>query len=630
MSHTNYPYAATRPVDLKNVSVTNGFWKKIIDLSRSAGLPALLTEYENRPVVRNFLDAAAGRPRATEGNGSNHDEFLFKALEACNYYFVESDTDSLRSQYERIRDIVLAVQEEDGYLNTLAIQTNIPHHSKDTRQELYSGGHLMQAGIAEKRILGQDILFESAKRYVDCLVEAYGLDGINLNLLEFRGKWPDHPNIETALVDLYRETSDDRYLKYCKAILDFGEYGNRTQMLNHAVCEMLHVAGATDYYLETGDKKTWDATLRLWDDLQKKIYITGGLGSTHRGTTLESVGKEFSLNNDQAYAETCASISLVFWSWKLFLATAESKYVDMLERTLYNGVLSGISEDGLSYFYENPLEYRLVTAEGSASTENEKADFLGIRSRRTAYHHCSCCPPNVHRLFASIQQYIYSVDSSSIWVNLFIGSRMEIELNENRISLEQKTEYPAEGNVKINLGMSGESSFSIKLRIPAWCADFTIAVNGNQEIIKDRMGYVTINRIWKDGDSIHISFRMEPMLIRCHPKNIANYEKLVIARGPLIYCLEGDDNPEIDVFSVVLPTDIKFKKCEIDTLDGVVGLTGKALVRDDSSWDVEPYQNYIKSNEPELSPAKITAIPYFAWANRKKSSMVTALPYEKR
>ena len=629
MTHQTFKHAVTRPIDINDTSITNGFWKQIVDQSRNVGLPALLSEYEDRPVVQNFIDAACGRPRAKERNGNNHDEFLFKALEACNYYLGEAGTGDLRKQYERIRDIVLAAQEDDGYLNTLAIQTNTPHHSANTSQELYAGGHLMQAGIAERRISGQDVLFDAAKRYIDCLIEAYGLNGQKLNRLAFRGKWPDHPNLETALVDLYRETGDNSYLTFCNCLLACGEYRDRTQMLNHAVCEMLHVTGATDYYLETGDEAVWAATLRLWNDLLKKVYITGGFGSTHRGNTYESVGKEFALTNDQAYAETCASISLVFWSWKMFLATGESRFIDMLERTLYNGVLCGMSDDGCKYFYENPLEYRAVTAKGSASTDVNRADFRGDRPRRESYHHCSCCPPNVQRLIASLQQYVYSTEGLSIWVNLYVGSQASVVVAGRSVTLEQETEYPRNGKVTIRIGVQDMTVFALKVRIPEWCNNASVAINNARVKSDVSKGYVTAERSWADGDTVTVNLSMPAQLVRCHPKNIANYEKLVITRGPLIYCLEADDNPDIDIFSVVLPAEIQFEECRIDSLEGIIGLVGSAQLRDDSDWDAAPYQLFKNAGTPRTTPVKITAIPYYAWANRGRSSMLTALPYVK-
>lgn len=633
-NHQVYAHAVSRPLDLTAAAITGGFWKRIVDRSRTVALPALLTEYEGRNIVKNFSDAAAGRPRATDTkNGNNYDEFLFKALEACNYYLGRDDVDALRGQYERILDIVLSAQEPDGYLNTHAAQTGVPHHGKDTHQELYAGGHLMQAGIAERRVAGRTRLFDAARRYIDCLIKGYGLDGHGFSRQWQAWKWPDHPNVEMALVELYRVTGEKKYLQFCDAVWRHAGYRDRTQMTNHAVCEMLHAGGGADYYMETGDEEVWEATQRLWADMLKKVYITGGIGSTHRGSTHEAVGKEFALTNDQAYAETCASIGLLFWSWRMFLATGEAAYVDMLERALYNGVLAGLSVNGCEYFYENPLEYRAVWAGGSGAIEDWRADFRGETYKRKAEHNCSCCPPNVQRLLASLQQYIYSVGGRNVWVNLFTGSQATAPLPDGRtLTLRQTTDYPRDGRIEIAIGLAGgPAAFSLNVRVPAWCEGAAVAVNGKAVTPDTRRGYANLDRTWADGDTVTVELPMPARLVQSHPKNIANYGKLVIARGPLVYCLEGIDNPDVDLFAVVLPADAAFREARRDeSLGGAVVLEGEALLRDDSAWDGNPYQPFRPDRAPGLRPVSLTAIPYYAWANRGKASMITALPYVTR
>ena len=646
---SGYPYAACRPLEFGSVRLTEGFWSRTAEQSRSQGLPALLSEYENRNVVGNFVAAAAGQPRAKEENASNYDEFLFKALEACNYHIGISADKRLSEQYERIRDIVLAAQEPDGYLNTISRQTGIPRYSEESRQELYAGGHLMQAGIAERRMTGKDTLYIAAKRYIDCLIQGFGIDGSRLTRRFGRFKWPDHPNVELALVELYRETGDTKYLEFCNAILHHDEYRNRTQMTNHAVQELLHAAGGADYYLETGDREVWDATIRLWNDLLKKVYITGGVGSTHRGPTRESVGKEHALTNDQAYTETCAAISLVFWSWRMFLATAEGSFIDMLERTLYNGVLGGLSADGCEYFYENPLEYRVVSAAGSAATEDQFTDFRGDSYPRKAFHGCSCCPPNVQRLLASVQSYIYSVSESRLFVNMYVASQAGVRLDTGtQVSITQKTAYPWRGGTSIEISLEKSATFSLMLRIPEWCPAVTVKVNGEspdpvsatRNVIEGvSKGFFEIRREWSDGDIVAVGLEMVPRFVQSHPKNIANYEKLVIAKGPLVYCLEGIDNPDIDIFSVVVAIPTEFKehdgsgtKQQSTQTSGPVTLEFEAYLRDDAVWDKTPYQTLDTDSTPgdltgRLTPVSVKAIPYYTWANRGRSSMVTALRY---
>jgi hypothetical protein len=629
MAHETYAHAAARPLALKDVSIGDGFWRRIVDVGRTTGLPAVLTEYEGRNIVKNFIAAAADQPRATEENAGNYDEFLFKALEACNYYVGAEGTDALREQYERIRDAVLAAQEPDGYLNTLARQTHAEHHSDQTHQELYAGGHLMEAGLAELRNTDNTVLFDAARRYIDCLIEGYGLDGARLGR-RYASKWPDHPNVEMALVELYRATGDEKYLTFCDSVLKHSEYRARTQMLNHAVCETLHCTGGADYYLETGDQDVWAATRRLWDDMLAKVYVTGAIGSVHTGATSESVGKAHALTNDQCYTETCASISHVFWSWRMFLATGDAAPADMMERALYNGVLGGMSIAGTEYFYQNPMEYRPVTAEGSTAIDDDRADFRGDGYQRKAWHNCSCCPPNVQRLLASVQQYIYATSEKTLWVALYVDSAATVALPDGAsVRVRQETDYPAGGKVRLTLGLDADAALAVRLRVPAWCVGASVAINGETIVDAPDAGeFLTIDRAWSDGDVVELDMPMEARLVQCHPQNVANYAKLVIARGPIVYCMEGHDNPGVDLFRVVLPTDVEFDAIRRDDLlGGIVTLTGEALLRDDAAWDPAPYQTFDPSRPVPMSPVEITAIPYYAWANRGRSAMVTAFPY---
>ena len=316
----------------------------------------------------------------------------------------------------------------------------------------------------------------------------------------------------------------------------------------------------------------------------------------------------------------------------MFLATGESGYIDMLERALYNGVLGGMSLNGTEYFYENPLEYRAVWAKGSAAVEDQCADFRGNDYKRKAFHNCSCCPPNVHRLLASLQQYIYSTEGRSVWVNLFADSQATVPLDGGKtVMLRQKTDYPWEGRIEIAIDLQGEATaFSLRVRVPAWCSGATIAVNGEVVSLDAAAGYAVLDRTWAHGDTVTVDLPMPARLVRSHPKNIANYEKLVIVRGPIIYCLEAIDNPDADVFSVVLPPDAAFGERRTDALGGVVVLEGEALLRDDSDWDQAPYQPFRPDHRSSLTPVSISAIPYYAWANRGKTSMITALPYVRR
>ncbi len=613
-----YKFAKSLPVNLQDVEVTDDFWKTRIDQSRTHGLPKLLTEYENRPIVTNFL------PSREHRGASNQDEFLYKALEAAAYYMDDDRPEELKKQYIRIRGIVIAAQTPDGYINTRTLKTNIEPFSPESIMDFYFAGHLMQAGIAELRTTGDTALFNAAKKFVDLLIEAYTKGGKKFNSRRY--PFTDHPNFEMAVVELYRVTGDRKYLDFCKRILDFGDYANKDAVEAHAVMEMLFNTGAVDYYLETGDPLIWQSAVNQWNDMLKKMYVTGGVGAEHRG---KRFAKPHDLPNSRAYAETCASISSVFWNWRMFLATGDAKYTDLMEHLLYNGVLSGISLNGHEYFYVNPLEYQEYKPHPPSDRDPFIYSTYWVVRRRESWE-CSCCPPNVQRLLASFQQYIYSVKGDSVWVNLFVGSTLKHQLpNDAKLTLKQRTEYPWKGNVEIRVSLDRPAPFSLKLRIPNWSSNAGVKVNGKPVKLKQKGGYyLDITREWKDSDVVKADFPMPVRLVRSHPRNTANIGKVVICRGPLVFCLESVDHPQANIFDIRLPLDGTFGCIyKSDLLGGIVLIEGDGFLLDTSRWDEQPFQEYKKCDKSELKPIGIKAVPYYAWANREHGSMITAIPY---
>lgn len=624
-----YSFSRARPVSPEQVEITGGHWKKVVDQSRTVALPRLLDQYEDRNIVRNFSAVAEGKPREQENNAANYDEFLYKALEATAYYLNEPDTDDLREQYERIRDIVLSAQHPDGYLNTHATSNNLERFTSETHQEMYAGGHLMQAGIAELRTTGDTTLFDAARRHVDRLIRAYTEEERPIPRFH-QTAWPDHPNFEMALVELYRVTGEEKYLEFCRQILDCSEYTGRTRMLHHAVMELLHVTGATDYYLETGDDDIWEATRRLHDDFRTKVYVTGAVGSTNRRSMRESVGKAFELTNTAAYAETCASISNVFWQWRLFLATGQGRYLDMLERALYNAVQAGMARNGYEYFYCNPHEYRVVDPSGTVTILEDGTNTFqrGPETRQEVWP-CSCCPPNVQRLLASLDQYIYAAADDELWVNLFVDSELQHEIKDgHQLTLRQSTDYPWDGETRIELSTSSPIDCTLYVRVPGWCDDVRVELNGQSiDTMEVDSGYLSLSRTWTDGDLLSLRMEMPPRLVASHPKNIASYGKAALMRGPLVYCLEQTDHPDIDIFSVEWPRDGNWQADHRPHhLGGVSVIEGPAWKRDDSEWDDRPYRSIDALSSMDMDKVKIKAIPYYAWANRGRSSMVTTRP----
>lgn len=627
-----YTYAVATPVDTHSTEITGGFWKQRIDQALHHGLPALLTQYERRPVIRNYL------PGVLHEGATNQDEFLYKALEAGAWLMEKDPPADLKRQYLRIRDIVIAKQRADGYINT-ATQSNpsIVPFGPDSRMDYYFSGHLAQAGIAERRVTGETKLFNAGKGYMDLLIKTYTEGGMPISLRAPANMWPDHPNFEPAAVEMYRATGDDKYLGFLKRLLDLGKYTNRTFLRAHAVQEMLFQTGAVDYYLERGDKEVWRTALLLWDDLMRHMYVTGSVGAYHTG---EKFGKEYDLTNQRTYSEVCAAISSIFWNWRMFLATGEAKYTDLIERTLYNGFLVSPALNGHEYFYVCPLEAREYKvregydpSDARRPGENEsRATHWYWTVQRKEVQECSCCPPNVLRLLASLDQYVYAAKDDSVWVNVFTASSLNHVLASGaRLSLVQTTDFPVSGKIAFRVGLDRPAQFHLKLRVPEWTENAARSVSVNGHAVGLPAGssyYLDVDRQWNDGDKVEVSYDMPVRYVRSHPRNPHNNGKLVLARGPIIYALESEDHPGVDIFDIRLNASGRFSaEHRPDKLGGVVVLKGQGFLVDAKPWEKRPYQDYAPWSRSQLKPIEITAIPYHAVFNRGYRSMLTAVPY---
>jgi len=575
----------------------------------------VLDEYltgKSKYITRNF-QVAAGTVDEPRQGGRNSDEFLYKLMEAASYYVGDEDTGQIVRDLDRIIDVVLAAQLDDGYLNTWVTATGKRRFSSESWMEYYYGAHLMQAGLAHRRITGETRLFDAARKYIDLLHRETSPPDKWPFLTEPTDAWPykfkheerlyvqRHPDAEMALVELYRETGDKKYLDFSRLIMEGGEnYLKREGLVSHAVKETLLNAGAIDYYLESGDRRFFDQVGRMWADLNRgKMYITGGVGARHAG---EAYGDNYELPNRSAYAETCAAISNVFWQWRLLLATGEAKYADLMERVLYNGFLAGVSLDGTKFFYRNPLSHR-------GSNAGKQPDEL-----RHTYWGCSCCPPNIQRLFASLQTYVYTATDSHVGVHLYTGSTLRYMLpGGEELTLVQKTDYPWSEDVQFDVALDKPGRFTLSLRIPGWCHGASAEVNGQTVEVKPRGGYyLAIDRPWRGGDVVRAKLPMPPRIVAGDRRVADQVGRLAILRGPIVYCLESHDNPDADLDQIVVPEDIELSaRFEPGLLGGVVTLSGKAqLVR----HAVEP-------GETTIEPTTIKAIPYYVWANREPCDM---------
>jgi DUF1680 family protein len=412
-----------------------------------------------------------------------------------------------------------------------------------------------------------------------------------------------------AMVELYRTEGRSEYLDFASYLLDQIGFTSRTSMEGHAVRAGYACCGGADLLMETGEHGTRDALDRLWEDMaNRKVYVTGGIGSRY---VQEAFGEPYELPNLRAYAETCAAISNAMWSWRMLCATGKCRYADMLETVLYNGFLSGVSLSGDRYFYMNPLE-------SSGSPGDDERGH-----RRAEWYSCTCCPTNVQRTLASLPGYAYGIKGDSVWINLFQSSRMEGRMNSTGMTIEQMTDYPWNGKVDVAVDPDSDREFSVKVRIPSWTTGCSVSVNG-EEIEGTRSGrYLSIERIWESDSKISIDMDMPIRFVEAHPRAREDFGCAAIARGPIIYCVESVDNPGIEVRNLMLPRDSKTEfEFEPDLLGGVGVVKFDALEIDDDS----PLYANLNERKPELSPVRVVAIPYYAWANRGASSMLVWLP----
>lgn len=615
------PYARLRPLSMDAVTLADAFWEPRRRTNRQDTLPAQHAQLEHTGRLDNFRRAAGKQDGPFEGIYFN-DTDVYKWLEAASWSLAANPDPALDQLVDATIEEVAAAQQPDGYLDTyyiLGMGTGRWTELVRTH-ELYCAGHLFQAAVAHHRATGKTSLLDVARRFADHIYEVLGPAE--------EGKQPGtdgHEEVEMALVELARETGDRRYLAQAQYFLDARGHGlaggdeyhqdhkpfrELDAMVGHAVRAVYLNAGAADIYVETGERSLLDTLERLWQNMTtKKMYVSAGLGARYEG---EAFGKDYELPNARAYAETCAAIGSVMWNWRMLLATGEAQYADLMEHTLYNGVISGLSLDGKAYFYQNPL-----ADDGT--------------HRRQTWFHCACCPPNIARLLSSLPGYFYSTSDDDIWVHLYAEGTAEVALSSGRtVQLEQHTRYPWDGEVAVVI--RGEGPFGLRLRIPTWCEEgASLEINGERQAVALAPGtYAEIRRGWEPGDVVRLNLPMPVRRVESHPYVAENAGRIALMRGPILYCLEQADTGDVDPRHIVL-----LASAEIDAdfspelLGGVVALAAKARVETpDASWTDALYRP--ASSGPEARPVpgmvEVRAIPYYAWANREPGPMRVWVP----
>lgn len=638
------------PVPFTDVHLTDHFWEPRIEKMFTVTLPHELDELRVTGRDENFILAAL---TMKTGEDTAHyctdypfdDTDLYKVIQGISYLLEIHPDPALKARMDSLINLIAQAQMPDGYLYT-AREVN-PSHPQEwsglerwvnvekLSHELYCSGHLFQAAAANYAATGDKKLLDVAIKNANLLNRTFGWGKLE--------KYPGHPEVELGLVSLYRVTGDEKYLELAKFFLDVrGPGGNpyeqaqkkvvdQRKAVGHAVRAGYLYSAMADVSALTGDTAYLNADNYIWKDIvSSQLYVTGGVGATSNG---EAFGQPYQLPNMTAYNETCASIANVYFNERMFLSHGEGKYYDVLERTLYNALLSGLSLKGDQFFYTNPLE-----SEG--------------QYKRSSWFGCSCCPTNLARFIPTIGGYFYATEGDQLYINLYGANKAEIHLPHQTIHVTQQTNYPQSGNIIIHVDPERSQNFTLKLRIPGWVvnrpvpsdlytflpapkswipaakafgkgsqkdknrAGYSIQINGKSIHPLIENGYAVIQRTWKKGDKINIRFPMEVHAIAANDKVVADRDKIALQRGPLVYCLEGPDNPAGHVLNMVVNPDQKFTAVfQPNLLDGVTVIRGKAEVTHNDS------DGMIENTKGEM-----TAIPYYTWANRGGHEMTVWIP----
>jgi DUF1680 family protein len=635
-SRGDYPI---RPVPFTAVTVADGFWSPRLDTNRKVTIRYDFQKCEQKGRIANFARAAGLEEGAFEGLYGFDDSDVYKVIEGASYALSLHPDRDLKEYIDGVAAKIAAAQEEDGYLYTVGTIGKLVEKPNccvsysrwsdmKSGHELYNAGHFYEAAVAHYQATGERTLLDVAIKNADLLTRVFG-PGRNMEV-------PGHEEVEIGLVKLYRTTGDERYLSLARFFLDqrgnakghelYGAYNQdhmpvveQTEAVGHAVRAGYMYAGMADVGALTGDRRYVDAIDRIWENvIGKKQYLTGGVGSRHRG---ESFGDNYELPNLTAYTETCAAIANALWNERLFLLHGDAKYLDVLERVIYNGFLSGVALDGKHFFYSNPL------ASDGHFEFNQGA--LG----RKEWFDCSCCPTNDVRFMPSIAGYIYAQRARDLFVNLFVAGSADMTVEGTKVKVRQDTRYPWDGRVKITLEPERPEALSLHVRIPGWAQGhpvpsdlyeymddgekaFALTVNGEPAKVEMSQGFAVMQRTWKAGDTVELSLPMEVRRVRSNDKVKADAGRVALERGPVVYCAEAVDNGG-RVLNLVLPDDASLQASHrADLLGGVTVIEGQAL----ALHPAEDGRSVVTRKQP------FVAVPYHAWGHRGNGEMAVWLP----
>jgi uncharacterized protein len=611
-------------VPIHAVTLHDGFWQDRRKVNVSQSIPTMHDLLEEHGRMDNFRRLSIKSSVAQRGRYYS-DSDVYKWTEAASFAEQSGDAKLFHERIDAITKLVQSAQEPSGYLNTYYVDDRVGARMTQQAQmvghELYNIGHLIQGAVAQYRATGDERLLDCCLRFVnDFLLPGFGPDATKKPIVA------GHPEIEMALVELYRVCGDRRHLELAGYILEGDKrivltpdqsvylfcgtpFVNRTRLEGHAVRAMYACSGATDYYLETGDENYWKTLNVLWEDLSRdQMYVTGGVGARRKH---EAFGDPYELPNATAYGESCAAIGNMMWNWRMLHACAEAKHTDVIERALYNGINSGMSLSGTLYCYRNPLAF----------------DPTASAPIRNPWYETTCCPPNLERTFASLPGYFYSTSPDGLYVHLFHNSTLDWKLDSGlAIQVEQRTGYPWEGRVQIEVRPAHSAEFTLYLRIPGWAKGTKVRVAGKAipGVVPGK--YLPLARVWSPGDRVEMDMDMSPQMLVADRRVAEDQGKVAVQRGPVVYCVEDiDQAPNTSVRNLRLAREQEGKdefeiKNQPDLLGGVVVLEHPGTYRRAAGEDgVETL--YAQAPPASTVPTRVKLVPYYSWANRRSSGM---------
>lgn len=622
-----------QPVTFNHVHVNDQFWAPRIEVNATITIPYVLQKCRETGRVDNFLKAAGKKPPTNLTEYPFDDSDVFKVIEGVSYSLQTKSNSFLEKSIDTIIQIIGEAQEPDGYLYTFRTMKPAKLHpwisqkrwekDSDLSHELYNSGHLFEAAVAHYLSTGKKSLLNIAIKNADLIVKDF--------LYGKAPYFPGHQVIETGLSRLYRVTGNKEYLDLAKYFLDIrgkgivrgSEYNqshkpvtDQSEGVGHAVRAAYMYTGMADVAALTGDLSYINAIGKIWTDVvHKKMYLTGGIGATGDG---EAFGAAYNLPNMSAYAETCASIANVFWNNRMFLLHGDAKYIDVMERVLYNGMLSGIAQDGKKFFYPNPL---------SSMGQHQRSAWFG----------CACCISNVTRFMPSIPGYVYAQDKNNVYVNLYMSNKADLKLPSGALTLSQVTDYPWKGEVKISVNPEKKMTFVMRVRIPGWARNevvpgdlyrfaslqksenIIIYINGKPVDYQMENGYAVLDLTWEKGDVISFDLPMEVEKVIANEKVKDDQGRFALQRGPIVYCLEGPDHLDQAVQNIVVDQESNFTASyNPKMLNGILMLDSKGSAT----------SRQVNSDELSKKELPVKAIPYYAWNNRGPGEMVVWIPFQ--